>query len=127
MARIDPDQLVKQAREEVPVLTVAEAGQQHADGAQFIDVREPQEWLTGYIDGALHIPRGTLEFEVGSHVPNPRRRLVTYCSSGGRAALAAQQLRRLGYRNAMAMDGGYSNWKEAGYPRSRNPIAALRA
>ena len=123
MAKVDPEALVKEATEEVETVSVAEAAQCHANGAQFVDVREPQEWLQGYVAGALHIPRGTLEFAIGERVRNPKRHLVVYCGSGARAVLAAAQLKRLGFENAAAMvDGGYEEWDEAGYPTAHNPL-----
>jgi len=126
MANVDPKPLIQAATREVETVTVAEAAQKHADGAQFVDVREPEEWLQGYVAGALHIPRGTLEFDIGDQVRDPRRHLVTYCGSGARAVLAAAQLKRLGFENAAAMiDGGYDNWSEAGYPTAHNPLKPL--
>ena len=123
MADIDPQALVDEAAKRIETLTIAEAAQRHSDGAQFIDVREPQEWPSGYIEGTLHIPRGTLEFSIGDQVRDPRRRLVLYCGSGARAILACAQLQRLGFDNAAAMvQGGYDEWAEAGYPTSSNPV-----
>lgn len=123
MANVDPKPLVETARREIDTVSVAEAAQRHSDGAQFVDVREPEEWLQGYVTGTLHIPRGTLEFSIGEQVRDPRRHLVVYCASGARATLAAAQLKRLGFENAAAMvDGGFEDWKAAGYPVAHNPL-----
>lgn len=123
MANVDPKALVEAAAGEVETLSVAEAARKHPDDAQFVDVREPEEWLQGYVAGTLHIPRGTLEFTIGDQVRDPRRHLVTYCASGARAVLAAAQLKKLGFENAAALaDGGFEDWKEAGYPTAHNPL-----
>jgi len=123
MAIVNPQELVDDAAREVETVTLAEAAQRHSQGALFVDVREPEEWLGGYVSGALHISRGNLEFKIGNQVRDPRRHLVCYCASGARATLAAAQLRRLGFKNAAAMvDGGYDEWKQADYPTAQNPL-----
>lgn len=126
MVKIDLAALIEQAASDIETLTVAEAAQRHADGAQFVDVREPQEWLGGYIAGTLLIPRGNLEFAIGDRVCSLDRRLIVYCESGERATLAAAQLKRLGFRNVAAMvDGGYEEWAAADYPTAHNPLKPL--
>jgi rhodanese-related sulfurtransferase len=126
MVKVDLDALIEQAACEVETVTVAEAAQRHAKGAQFVDVREPQEWLGGYIADTLLIPRGNLEFAIGDRVCNLNRHLIVYCESGERATLAAAQLKRLGFRNVAAMvDGGYKEWAAADYPTAHNPFKPL--
>ena len=87
-------------------------------GAVLIDVREPAEFATGHLPGAINIPRGVLEFQVESHpalVGGPRP-VVLYCRSGGRAALAALSLSMLGFDEVRSLAGGIMGWTEAGLP-----------
>ncbi|HQW58610.1 MAG TPA: rhodanese-like domain-containing protein [Thermomonas sp.] len=94
--------------------------------AVLIDVREPAEFETGHIPGAINIPRGVLEFQVDAHpavanVSDPalshrERPVVLACRTGGRAALAADNLQRLGFADVRSIDGGVLGWAEAGLP-----------
>ncbi len=95
------------------------------EGAQaiLIDLREDDERLqNGAIPNAVRAPRGMLEFWADPTSPyhreefDPARRTILYCASGGRSALAADTLQRMGYRNVAHLDGGIKAWKEAGKP-----------
>ncbi|WP_374380002.1 rhodanese-like domain-containing protein [Thermomonas sp.] len=96
------------------------------DGAIVIDVREPAEFDTGHIPGAVNIPRGVLEFQVDAHpavahVSDPalshkERAVVVVCRTGGRAALSALNLQRLGFADVRSIAGGVLAWGEAGLP-----------
>jgi rhodanese-related sulfurtransferase len=86
-----------------------------------VDVREPEERLThGSIPGAVHAPRGMLEFAADPTSAyhraefDPYRRTILYCASGGRSALAAATLRTLGYARVAHLEGGLKAWREAG-------------
>src|SRR5687767_2632950 len=79
----------------------------------FIDVREPNEWNLGHIPGAIHIPRGILESNIEAVAPRDRR-IVLYCASGNRTALAADALQQMGYSNVASLAGGFRGWVEAG-------------
>lgn len=91
-----------------------------------IDVREPAEFETGHLPGAINIPRGMLEFQVDAHpavanVTDPalahrERPVVVYCRTGGRAALAAVALQTLGFSDVRSIAGGITGWTEAGLP-----------
>ena len=88
-----------------------------------VDLREPRELDdSGVIPGAVHAPRGMLEFWADPTSPyhrsefDPDRRTLLYCASGGRSALAAVTLQELGYRNVAHLDGGIKAWTEAGRP-----------
>ncbi len=88
-----------------------------------IDVREGEEWDAGHIPGARHVPRGYLESRIEGAVPDRSQRVVLYCASGQRSALAAHTLKELmGYENVESMTGGITLWKDRGYdvevPRS---------
>src|SRR4051794_26185906 len=65
-----------------------------------IDVRESDEWDAGHIPGAKHVPRSYLESRIEGAVADRSQRVVLYCASGNRSALAAQTLKDLlGYEN----------------------------
>ncbi|HUO50963.1 MAG TPA: rhodanese-like domain-containing protein [Gemmatimonadaceae bacterium] len=79
----------------------------------FVDVREPAEWNLFRIPGAVHCPIGALAAQAAATVPADRD-LVTYCSSGSRSALAADQLRAMGYARVRSLRGGVRAWMDAG-------------
>ncbi|MEA2130024.1 MAG: sulfur-carrier protein adenylyltransferase/sulfurtransferase [Solirubrobacteraceae bacterium] len=81
-----------------------------------IDVRESEEVARGLISGATHVPRGYLESRIDGAVPDRSQHVVLYCASGNRSALAAKTLEELGYENVESMTGGYTLWKDRGYP-----------
>jgi molybdopterin/thiamine biosynthesis adenylyltransferase/rhodanese-related sulfurtransferase len=80
-----------------------------------LDVREPDEFQSGAIPGALLLPRGVLERDIATVVTDPGVDLVLYCSGGSRSALAALVLQEMGYR-ASSLAGGFESWKRAGHP-----------
>lgn len=81
-----------------------------------LDVRNPDEYDVAHIPGAVNLPRGLLEFNIWTTVPDIDRKLYVYCKTGARAALATRQLNELGYRNAVALSVGVAAWTEAGFP-----------
>lgn len=91
-----------------------------------IDLREANERVeNGVIKGAVHAPRGMLEFYADPTSPyhrpefDPARRIILHCASGGRSALAAQTLATLGYTHVAHLDGGLKAWKEQELPVER--------
>jgi rhodanese-related sulfurtransferase len=98
------------------------------EDAVLIDIREPSERDEhGQIRGAVAAPRGMLEFWADPDSPyhraefDPERRTILYCASGGRSALAAETLQRLGYRNVAHLDGGLEAWRDNGLPVELGP------
>ena len=85
-------------------------------GAVIIDVREQDEWDQEHIPDALHVSRGTLELDVEEKVPDPNAVIICHCGGGGRSALAADSLQKMGYKNVRSMAGGLKAWKQAGLP-----------
>jgi molybdopterin/thiamine biosynthesis adenylyltransferase/rhodanese-related sulfurtransferase len=86
------------------------------NGVAIVDVRETEEWDQGHLPGAKHVPRGHLESRIEGAVPDHSQRVVLYCASGNRSALAAKTLRdELGYANVESMTGGITLWKDRGY------------
>ncbi len=83
-----------------------------------LDIREREQRAEGqiYWDDMFEITRGNLEFEVLNKIKNKDAVIVTYCRGGSRGALAAQTLRKLGYKNATNLKGGLKAWAKAGYP-----------
>lgn len=103
----------KQAIREVEVKNAA-AAIEAAD--VLIDVREPEEFVAGHIPNAISMPRGMLEFQLESHpeLSNRATKIVLYCKTSGRAALAAQSLQAMGYQSVVSILGGFDAWVEAG-------------
>lgn len=88
--------------------------------AVLVDVRETVERESdGAIPGSLHVPRGMLEFKADPDSPvydndlNPDDRLILYCGTGGRSALAAKTLSDMGYQDVSSLAGGYAAWLAA--------------
>src|SRR5438132_8218270 len=107
-------QLVATAKQHIENLTPDQVASELETGdAVLVDLREPDERAqNGNIDGAVHAPRGMLEFYADPASAyhraefDPRRRTILYCASGGRSALAAEALAQLGYANVAHLDGG---------------------
>lgn len=113
-------EMLATANAAVPRISAAEAKALHASGqAVFVDLREPPELAaSGKVPGALPIPRGLLEFRADPESPQrdpafQRPVVITYCASGGRAALAGKLLQDLGYKDVRNL-GGFKDWTEAG-------------
>lgn len=123
MAVKSAGEMVAEANAAVETLSVEQA-MKAADDADtvFLDVRETAEHTAGTIPGAVHAPRGLLEFiadpQSPMHKPElaPGRRLIVFCASGGRSALAAKTLRDMGIGGAANMLGGFAAWRERGGP-----------
>lgn len=87
-----------------------------------LDVREKDEWRQGHVPGALHLPRGFLEMQAASRLPDKDAKIVTMCAGGIRSAFAAKALQELGYTNVESANPGYNQWKDQGYP-TEQPFA----
>ncbi|WP_077285120.1 rhodanese-like domain-containing protein [Cognaticolwellia aestuarii] len=94
-------ELVALAKKSVTCISAAQAFTDK--NATFIDVREPAENAASPVDNSLHIPRGILEMNIAQHCPDANMAIYLHCASGGRAALAAEQLQRIGYTNVKAI------------------------
>jgi rhodanese-related sulfurtransferase len=96
-----------------------------------VDVREPEEWQHGHIDGSVPAPRGLLEFFADPASPrhkqalDPSRRMIVVCASGARASLAAVTLKTMGYHDVAILDGGLKGWTEAGLPTNEHEYAGI--
>ena len=116
-------QMIGEALAEVASVSVDDAlALAGGEDALFVDVRERAEQSAGAIAGAVAAPRGFLEFIADPASPMHNRalssgkRLVVYCASGGRSALAAKTLQDMGYVDVANLTGGFQAWSEAGGP-----------
>jgi rhodanese-related sulfurtransferase len=117
-------QLLAEAKSRIREIDAAELRALRARGVPVVDVREPGEFAAGHVPGASSIPRGVLEFEVDGHpavncardpaLAHRDQPIVLYCRSGGRSALAAEALLRLGFAEPLSLAGGYVAWTEGG-------------
>lgn len=115
--------LVAQARAVIEEIDVERLRALQADGVPVVDVREPEEFAAGSVPGAVNIPRGVLEFQVDGHpalnfrtdphLSHRREPVILYCRTGGRSALAAEALKRLGFDRPLSLAGGYLRWLDA--------------
>ncbi len=120
------NQLLVEARKNVPEVTAAETKERLERGEVdlILDVREPEEWAKGHIPGAVHAVRGMLEWYADPTSPYAKReitskqdgRVVVHCSLGGRSLLAADMLKKMGYKNVASMAGGFTDWEAKGLP-----------
>ncbi len=85
-----------------------------ADPHLLVDTREDNEWAAGHVKGAAHLSRGIIERDIVEKVPDKDATLVLYCGGGFRSALVADNLQKMGYRNAISLDGGWRALKESG-------------
>jgi molybdopterin/thiamine biosynthesis adenylyltransferase/rhodanese-related sulfurtransferase len=81
-----------------------------------LDVREPDEYEQGALPGAVHLPRGNLEFQVEGRLPDKSAPVVVYCAAGVRSVFAAKTLSDLGYHDVVSLAGGFNRWKDEGRP-----------
>ncbi len=81
-----------------------------------VDVREDNEWTEGHAQGAIHLGKGIIERDIETAVPDKSATMILYCGGGYRSALAADNLQKMGYKNAISLDGGWKAWQKAGLP-----------
>jgi len=109
-------EVIRNIRSQVEEVDPSEVREHLGNGVVLVDVRESEEWDAGHIPGAKHVPRGYLESRIEGAVKDRDTRVVLYCASGQRSALAANTLReQLGYENVASMNGGITLWKDRGY------------
>jgi rhodanese-related sulfurtransferase len=112
--------LIEAANAAVPKISGKEAQEMVANGALLVDVRDGTEVaVSGKAIGAIHIPRGSLEFKADPSSPtadenfSTDKTVILHCGSGGRAALAGKLLKDMGYEKVYNL-GGFKDWVEAG-------------
>jgi rhodanese-related sulfurtransferase len=115
------EKLVAEAKKNIQEISPRDAASALQQGdVLLIDVRDPDEWEKGHIPGAKNFARGTLELEIEEAAPDLSTPIITHCGGGGRSALAAESLQRMGYNNVKSMAGGFKAWKAAELPATRN-------
>lgn len=110
--------LVAAAKARINEVSVDDAEKAIAAADVLLDVRESEEFSVGHLPGAIHASRGMLEFKLsGNPALSPRDlKIVLYCKTSGRAALAACALQDMGYLDVTSISGGFDAWAAAGRP-----------
>ena len=115
--------LLEEANSQSELISPTRLAEQIGDDALIlIDLRDVRELeREGHLPGAIHTPRGMLEFWIDPNSPYARpifqedKRFVFYCRSGCRYALATAVAMRLGLQRTSHLDGGFTAWKDAGF------------
>ena len=111
------EKLVADAKKKITEISPTEAAAKLKSGeAVIVDVREKDEWDEGHIPDAIHMSRGTIELDVEEKVPDSNSMIICHCGGGGRSALAAESLQKMGYKNVHSMAGGLKAWRAGGLP-----------
>jgi rhodanese-related sulfurtransferase len=114
------EKLVADAKKKITEISPTEAAAKSKSGeAVIVDVREKDEWDEGHIPDAIHMSRGTIELDVEEKVPDSNSMIICHCGGGGRSALAAESLQKMGYKNVHSMAGGLKAWRAAGLPTTK--------
>jgi rhodanese-related sulfurtransferase len=114
------EKLVAEAKKHVTEISPRDAATKLKGGeAVIVDVRDKDEWDEGRIPGAIHMSRGTIELDIEEKVSDPNAMIICHCGGGGRGALAAESLQKMGYTNVRNMSGGFKAWKSAGLPTTK--------
>ena len=85
-----------------------------------VDVREESEFAKDHLPGAIHLGKGVIERDIEARVPDLSKEMILYCGGGFRSALAADNLQKMGYTNVISMDGGIRDWREKGFPLTKD-------
>lgn len=109
-------EVLREIKNRIDEVDPAQVREQLANGALVIDVRQDEEWATGHIPGARHVPKSHLESRIEGSAPDKTQTVILYCASGQRSAWAARTLiEDLGYEHVESMTGGFTLWKDRGY------------
>jgi rhodanese-related sulfurtransferase len=111
------EKLVAETKKRITEISPTEAAAKSKIGeALIVDVREKDEWDEEHIPDAIHLSRGTIEFDIEEKVPDQNAMIICHCGGGGRSALATESLQKMDYKNVRSMAGGFKAWKAAGLP-----------
>src|ERR1017187_3497736 len=109
-------EVLRQIKSRIDEVDPGVVREQVSNGAVVVDVREAEEWSTGHIPGAKHVPKSYLESRIDNAAPDRAQHVILYCQSGNRSAWAVRTLiDDLGYQNVESMTGGFTLWKDRGY------------
>jgi glyoxylase-like metal-dependent hydrolase (beta-lactamase superfamily II)/rhodanese-related sulfurtransferase len=112
-------QLIAEASCAITFVSMKEAQRQIERGDPslvVLDVREREAFRAKRLPGARNVPRGELELRANEELPDPTARIIVYCQFGKVSTLAAHTLRVLGFTRAVALEGGFQEWTQSGYP-----------
>ena len=114
--------IVEDAKQRVRETNVDEIKARLDRGETFVlvDVREDREFDADHLPGAVHLGKGIIERDIEARVPELNSEMILYCGGGFRSALAADNLQKMGYTNVISMDGGIRDWREKGFPLTRD-------
>lgn len=121
-------ELVAEVRKTINEVSTSQLNEMLHNGEVIvIDVREPGEFASGHVPTAVNFPRGVLEMKIHTHPAVgyecdtetalkelAEKELYLICQSGGRSALSAESLKRLGFTKVTSVAGGMKDWKEQG-------------
>lgn len=118
MAKVhDPNfvALVEQARKKISECSADDLISMLADEEDIfiVDVREADEFARGYLQGAVNLSKGIIERDIAKQGIDQSHRIVLYCGGGYRSALAADNLRMMGWSNVYSLWGGWRAIKSA--------------
>ena len=113
------EELVGDAKKKITEISPTDAASKSKSDTVIVDVREKDEWDEEHIPNAVHMSRGMLELEVEDKFPDRNMTIICHCGGGGRSALAAESLQKMGYKNVRSMAGGFKAWKASGLPTTK--------
>src|SRR5438105_9633363 len=109
-------EVLRQIKSRIDEVDPAAVREQVSNGAVVVDVREAEEWSSGHVPGARHVPKSYLESRIEGVVPDRSQHVILYCQSGNRSAWATRTMvEDLGYAHVESMTGGFTLWKDRGY------------
>lgn len=111
------ESLVHDALTRIPEVSAEEISEKLKSGDDFelIDTRETHEFEAGHLPKSRHLSKGVIERDIDKSVPDPSKEIVLYCGGGYRSALAADNLKKMGYSNVKSLAGGWREWNEKGF------------
>jgi len=114
--------LVGDAKRRIHEVTVDDVKSRLDRGERLVlvDVREESEWAKDHLPGSIHLGKGIIERDIEARLPDADTPMILYCGGGFRSALAADNLQKMGYKKVASMDGGVREWREKGYPCTKD-------
>ena len=111
-------QIVNDAKSRIKEISIDDVKEKLDNAEKFllVDVREDREFAQDHLPGAIHLGKGVIERDIETRIPDVNAPIVLYCGGGFRSAIAADNLRKMGYTSVLSMDGGVRGWRERGFP-----------
>ena len=107
------EDLINEAKAKIREIDAADAVANPEPDTVYFDCREPNEYALAHIPGAVFLARGNIETKVEGVFPRDKKILI-YCQSGNRSALAADTMQQMGYTDVASMARGFTGWVDAG-------------